>query len=280
MRVELVDDRGAQRLGQRDERGDGAGIAPDGLGENQRPPRRREDARGGGDRVRPGHRRRRLRRARRRGVLERLLRLGQHLARKREVHGALRLRAGDGERTIHDRLELQEVTQLVVPLHELAREARLVERLLRPVDRPVARAGQARLGDRIAPRGKQHRHADARGVDDTGQCVGGTDDDVDHYRLRPPGHHRVAVRHGHRRRLVRHRDRSRQRLSLRQPFGPRLDERREVGARVGEHVLDAAGGEQLEIGFGRRLDRDLLGHGVPVTCRPSILPCTLKRWRM
>src|SRR5204862_424792 len=79
---------------------------------------------------------------------------------------------------------------------------------------------------------------------------------------RAPGHHRVAVRHGHGRRLVRYRHRPRQRLPLSEPLGVGLDQRGEVGARVREQVLDAAGGEQLEIGLGRAFDADLL-HGLP-----------------
>src|SRR5213079_1307351 len=48
--------------------------------------------------------------------------LAEHLARERQVHGALRLGLGDREGAVHDRLELGEVPQLVVPLDELAHD--------------------------------------------------------------------------------------------------------------------------------------------------------------
>ncbi len=66
--------------------------------------------------------------------------------------------------------------------------------------------------------------------------------------------------HGDRRHLVRDGHRARQRLARREALGVRLDERREVGPRVGEEVFHAAAREQLQVGLGGRLDRDLLAH--------------------
>ena len=87
--------------------------------------------------------------------------LGQHLAGEGEVDGPRRLAAGDGERPIHNRLELGEVAQLVVPLHELARQPGLIEGLLRPVDLAVAAAEHALLGDGRAPGGEEDRYLGA-----------------------------------------------------------------------------------------------------------------------
>ena len=97
------------------------------------------------------------------------------------------------------------MAQLVVPLHELAQHAALVEVLLRPMDVVVARGRhRARLGDRRAASGEEDRHVLARGVDQAVQRVRGADADVHHHRLRPPGDHRVSVRHGDPHVLVRH----------------------------------------------------------------------------
>ncbi len=49
-------------------------------------------------------------------------------------------------------------------------------------------------------------------------------------------------------------------------LGVGFDDRREIGAGIGEEVLDAARGEQLQVGFGGALDcRSLLHRGLSFT---------------
>ena len=141
--VEVVDQGKRPDLREPHHRLDRARVAPERLGDDDRVPRRRQQARGLLDRVgsrddvaRPG-------RARGVPVLEAVVTLAQHLARERQVHGALRLGLGDREGAVHDRLELGEVPELVVPLDELAHDRALVERLLRPVDLALAAAAEA-----------------------------------------------------------------------------------------------------------------------------------------
>ena len=130
---------------------------------------------------------------------------GEDFSRQGDVHRTLRFALGDGEPAVDDRLHLLGVAQLVVPLHELAQHAALVEMLLRPVDVVVARGRQrARLGDRGAARAEENRHVLARGVDEPVHRVRRADADVDHHRLRFARDHRVAVRHRDAHVLVRH----------------------------------------------------------------------------
>ena len=143
------------------------------------------------------------------------------------------------------------MAQLVVPLHELAQHAALVEVLLRPVDVVVARRRErARLGDRRAPRGEEDRHVLARGVDEAVHRVRGAHADVHHHRLRPSGHHGVAVRHGDAHVLVRHDHDLGQAPAELLALGVGLDDRGEVGAAVGEEVVHAAHGEEPHPGVG------------------------------
>ena len=50
-------------------------------------------------------------------------------------------------------------------------------------------------------------------------------------------------------------------LALGPALGIRLDEGREVRPRIGEEILDAARGEELEVRFGGALDGRSLEHG-------------------
>ena len=74
--------------------------------------------------------------------------------------------------------------QLVIPLHDLAHHAGLVEHLLAPVDLARARAELALLGDRRAPGREDQRHAVAREVDQVVDRVAGADVDMHHHGLR------------------------------------------------------------------------------------------------
>ena len=85
-------------------------------------------------------------------------------------------------------LELVAVAQLVVPLHQLAHHAGLVEHLLRPVDAGVARAELAELGDRLAPGGEEIGTWSRAALSQPVDAVRGADIDVEHHRLRPAGH--------------------------------------------------------------------------------------------
>ncbi len=188
------------------------------------------------------------------------MRLGQHLARQGEVDGPRGLATGDGQGPVHRRFKLNEVAQLVVPLDELARHPALVEGLLCPVNGPVAAAEQAALGDGRAPRGEEDGHLGPRGVDEAAQRIGGAHDHVDHHRLRLARNHGVAMGHGDRRGLVRHRDG----LGAGQPIGLAtgigLDQGREVRPRIGEEIVHPARGKKLEIGVGGALDGGGLLH--------------------
>ena len=186
-------------------------------------------------------------------------RRGQNLARQGYINGSLRFALGNRERAVDDRLDLLGMAQLVIPLHELAHHAALVEVLLRPVDVVIARGGQGtRLGNRRAAGGEEDRHVLARGVDQAVDRICRADADVDHHCLRLAGDHGIAVRHGHAHVLVRHDHDLRQPPAELLAFGVSLDDRREIGAAVGEQVFDAAGGEQPEPGF--RCGFGLEGH--------------------
>ena len=102
-----------------------------------------------------------------------------------------------------------QAAQFVIPFHQLAHHAGLVEHFLRPMDRPRARAERALLGDRRAAGGEDQRHAVARQVDEIIDGVGGADIGVHHHRLRLAVHQVGAVRHGDREIFVRHQDRLR-----------------------------------------------------------------------
>jgi hypothetical protein len=147
--------------------------------------------------------------------------------------------------------DLLGMAQLEVPLHELAQHAALVEVLLRPVDVVVARAGNiARLGKRRPSRREQHRDLLPCGVDDAVHAVGGAHADMDHHRLSAAAHHGVAVHHGHAHVLVRHDHRLRHLPAERLPLGIGFDDRREIGAAVGEQIVHAARGERAGVGLG------------------------------
>src|SRR5207244_9616943 len=81
-------------------------------------------------------------------------RIAQNLARQRQVDRPARLAHGDVERAVDHRINWLARAQLVIPLAELAHHAALVEGLLAPMDRAVARADMAGLGERRAAGGE------------------------------------------------------------------------------------------------------------------------------
>jgi hypothetical protein len=212
-----------------------------GLGQDRRRPL---------DRVRRGRGRRRGDLPRRGAESKTVERLGERLARQAEVDRAARLAHSDREGAIDDRLHLLAVAQLVVPLDILAQHAGLVVHLLAPVDRQVATAEPATLGGRRAPRGEEDRDVVARGIEEAHQRVGHADVDVDHDRLGPAGDEIVAVRHADRGVLVRDDHRLGHGAAGLAAAHQGLDDRCEIGPRVGEQPVDAACLEQGEIGFG------------------------------
>ena len=260
VRMVPLEDGQAERLGQRDQRSNGPRIAAARLGDHNRIP--------GGDqrpcrlldRRRVGHSLGVRPQARRIEVLDLLQALGQDLAWQREVHGPGRLARRHGEGAIDHGLELGAHAELVVPLHVLAQHARLVERLLGPVDLTVTGPRQRALGQRRAPGREQDRRVGSGGVDDPAGAVGRADVHVHHDDLRPAGDHRVAVGHRDRGDLVRDRQRPGQDLALGLPLGVGVDDRREVGAGIAEEVLDTPGRQQLEVRLGRALHRHSLPH--------------------
>ena len=178
------------------------------------------------------------------------------VGRQRQVDGAGRRAARNRERAVDHRLELIAPPQLVVPLHELAHQAALVERLLGPVDALAARGRQSAFGDGGPAGQHQHRDPGARGVDHPAERVGGPGQRVHHHRLGSARDHRVAVGHRHRRDLVGHGDRP-QAAGPAQglPFGERFDDRGKVGAGAApEETADAAGLQELEQPLGHSLD--------------------------
>ena len=161
--------------------------------------------------------------------------LGERLPRQAQVDRPARRRHRHRQRPPHQVADGRAVAQLVVPLRDLAQHAALVEHLLSPVDGVAAAAAPARLADRGAPGRQQQRHLLAVRVDQSHQRVRGAHVDVHHRGLRPAGREVVAVRHPDRDVLVQDRRHPRRLRAGRE----RLDHRREVGARVAEHPVDA-----------------------------------------
>jgi hypothetical protein len=242
-------------LGEPRERGDGRAVAAEVRGHEQRQLGRREPP---GERLempRARHRRRDFggrQRAPRRTVFAR-----EHLARQREVHGSARRRERDVERASEHLVDGLSGAQLVVPLRVLAHDAGLIEVLLAPVDRRVARRDVAALRDRRAAGHQEQRHVVAVRVHQRADRVAGADRDVNDDRRRLAGGEVVAVRHRDREVLVRNGQELRQRLAALRERHERLDQRREIGAGVREHVLDAARFEraQQRLGDGALLSR-------------------------
>ena len=88
----------------------------------------------------------------------------------------------------------------------------------------------------------------ASGVDRADGAVGEPDIGMQHHRLGAAGHQIIAMRHAHRRVLMRDDERSRQVDAFGGGLGQAFDDRREVGAGIGEDIVDA---ERLEPGKDR-----------------------------
>ncbi len=190
-------------------------------------------------------------------------RRGQRLARQRQIDRPARAGHHDLIGARHHVDDLLRDAQLVIPLHRLAQHPGLVEHLLAPVDVAVAAAELALLGDRRASRGEDQRNAVAVEIDDVVDRVGGADVDVQHHALRLAAHRIGAMRHRHREVLVR--DHQRRRYLGIRLLGAAvgLDDRREIGARIGEEIVDAVVGQRPQEGLSRdrraRVDVGSLG---------------------
>ena len=154
------------------------------------------------------------------------------------------------DRARHDIADLARRSQFVIPLHQFAYHAGLVEHFLCPVNGARARTERTFFGDRGASSGEDQRHAVARQVGEVVDGVGGADIDVDHHGLRPAIHQIGAVRHGHRQIFMRYQHRHRH-------FGVGLlgaaegfDDRRKVCTGIGEQIIGAVIGERAQEGLG------------------------------
>ena len=93
------------------------------------------------------------------------------------------------------------------------------------------------------------RISGTRSRDEVGEIVdrvGGADIDMHHHRLRPAVHQVGAVRHGDREILVRHQHRLRHLGVGLLGAAEGFDDRREVGAGIGEEIIDAVVGERAQ----------------------------------
>ena len=218
-------------------------------GDDQRPLGRRDPFGQRRDGFRIGMRRRRLRaRLDRRDRLRQRRR--QRLARQHQIDRAARMRHRDFHAARDHVAGLGGHAQFVVPLHQFAHHAGLVEHFLRPVNRPVARAERSFFGDRRAAGAEDQRHPVARQVGEVVDGVGGADIDVHHHRLRAAGHQIGAVRHGDRQVLVRNQDRLRHLGIGLLGAAEGFHDRRKIGAGIAEEIIDAVVGERAQERFG------------------------------
>ena len=182
----------------------------------------------------------------------------QDFARQHQIDRALGLGERNVQRPVDGGFEHLGIGNLVVPFDEFPQDRRLVAHFLRPVD--FARPGAARRAllavGRAACR-KQDRHIGTRGIHDAAERIGGADIHMHHDELRPAGLQIIAERHRDGDILVRHGHRLRHPPSCRLRLGEGLDQRREIGAGIGEEIVDATIGHEREISIchGSRSDR-------------------------
>jgi hypothetical protein len=135
------------------------------------------------------------------------------------------------------------------------------------MDVGIARTKGPLLGQWRTPGGKEDRDVGAGCVEDAAERVGGADADMHHDRRHTPRGRRIAMRHRQRQVLVRREQRLRRRLPAMRRLGVGLDDRREIGAGVGEQIFDAALCEQREIGLRYAVDLEFLARHGPLLSR-------------
>ena len=272
----VADDRDGVPPGQPGKGVEAGGAAPGVAGDDQRPLCIGQDGGGFVDGLGVGAGRHGRRGSRRRccGVA----RLSQHFARHGEIDRPHRLAERHGKGPVDHRLDMLAAAQFVVPLRRLAHQAGLVEHFLRPLDRAVAGAVRAGLVIGRAAGGEQHRHPGARRVDQAADGVGGADIDMDHDRLGPAGNHRVAVGHADGDVFVGHGDGRGELRAAGFTAGEGFDDRRKIGAGVGEDVVDmpaepgqqpAGDGLAARVVPGHRRSRGSFGEAGPTAGRIS-----------
>ncbi len=237
-------------------------VAAAACGDDERVFRLRDHVRRALDGREIGERRTRRHMARRRRIREVLDGRGQHFARQREIHGALGLAHRQVERAVDGRFQNLRVLEFVIPLDDFAQHAGLIAHFLRPVNFAAARAGQTALfAVRRASGRKDDGKIAAPCVEHAAHGVRHAHIDVNHNELRLAGLQIVAKRHMDGDVLVGHRDGARHLAALRLELGERFNQRRKVGAGVGEQKINAAVGENFDVGVGDRAALDnLLGH--------------------
>ncbi len=154
------------------------------------------------------------------------------------------------------------------------------------MDRAVARGDVAGFRHRRAPGAQQHRDGIARHVHQLANRVCGADGDVQHHRRRLSRDAVVAVRHRHREIFMRRGDEARV-LASAAVARNRLDDRREIGAGIGEDIVDAAFAEPGEKRFRGKIGRGQgsvgnLVHGshVSIVRLFADLYAAIKSWQM
>ena len=180
----------------------------------------------------------------------------QDFARQGQIDRPAGRGSRDGKGAVDHRLELLAVAQFIVPFDDLAQHAGLIEHFLRPVDVDVAGSRKPALGQRRAAGGEQDGYIVARRIERAADAVRSADADMHHDRRDPARHHRVAMPHREGEVLVRCEHRLRHRHAGPRRLRERLDERREIGPRIGEQIFDPAFGKQREIGLGHIVDRE------------------------
>ena len=227
-------------------------------GDDQRIFRPRDHLGGLLDRPRVGKRRRGPTMARRRCEFEIRDRRRQDFARQHQIDRTLGLGERNVERSVDGGFEHLGIGNLVVPFDEFPQDRRLIAHFLRPVD--FACPGTARralLAVRRAACRKQHRHIGTRGIHDAAERIGSADIHMHHDELRPACLQIIAERHRDGDILMRHGHRLRHPPTCRLRLGESLDQRREIGAGIGEEIIDTTIGDEREISIchSSRLDR-------------------------
>ena len=144
------------------------------------------------------------------------------------------------------------MAQFIVPFHIFAQHSALIEALLTPMDDAVAGCGISGLGDRRAPGGQQHGHVFPRRIHDTASRIGGADGHMHHDGGHLAASFPIARSHMDGDIFVRDDHKLGHLATHLAGFGEAFDERRKIGAGIGEDVADPLVAEGLQISLGDR----------------------------